>query len=311
MKLTSLLTLSGSALAIGSERGLPERYLYEQPLCDSINTCVDNPGCDGQMFTARTGTISMANYQNSFGCRWEIKGAPGNQIKIKVETGDTFGIENQSSCGYDRLHIRSADGNGYGRLCSARIDSSVPFNGMANYETDGGSKYKSSLFRDWLLLETDHLVVAFDADRQTTGAGFRLSYEIVGDAPQQEIATIEQVGDHFESNLAQFVLNIAEKLPHQQRLTKRLEKLFTKFDSRMLKCLNGDQSGELHYKINSSIFDTNNLNQVKTEWLGFFRHAFNNCDLHIIRENGDFDGTNWPKRISSWFKQLGRDLGRK
>ena len=101
MKLTSLLTLSGSALAIGSERGLPERYLYEQPLCDSINTCVDNPGkddfinfkfnknehylgCDGQMFTARTGTISMANYQNFFGCRWEIKGAPGNQIKVKT-----------------------------------------------------------------------------------------------------------------------------------------------------------------------------------------------------------------------------------
>ena len=26
----------------------------------------------------------MANYQNFFGCRWEIKGAPGNQIKVKT-----------------------------------------------------------------------------------------------------------------------------------------------------------------------------------------------------------------------------------
>lgn len=37
---------------------------------------------------------------------------------MKVEEGESFGVEHQTSCGFDRLHIRSADGKGFGRLCS-------------------------------------------------------------------------------------------------------------------------------------------------------------------------------------------------
>jgi len=309
MKLAAILT--GLAHAIGPERGLPERYLYEKPNCDSIALCADNPGCDGKLFTKTSGTISVSNYQNFFGCRWEVKGGSGSKIKVKVESGSSFGIENQPQCGFDKLHIRSGDDKGYGRLCSSRGDSQMPYNGMAAHETFGGIKYKSSQFHDWLLLDTDHLVIAFDSDQQTTGKGFKVKYEIVGNPATGDEATIEEVGDHLEDNLADYIDAITDKAPHKARLSTRLKKLFNKFDTRMKKCKNGDQSGELHYKVSSTIFEVDQIENVKREWLSFFRTAFNNCDIHIIRVYGDFDATNWPKRISSWFTQLSRDLRRK
>lgn len=116
---------------------------------------------------------------------------------MKVAAGSSFGIENQSSCGYDRLHIRSADNKGYGRLCSSAADATIPYNGMAKYETDGGTKIKSSAFREWLLLDTNHLVIAFDADKQNTGNGFSLEYQIIGD----------QLKDRDKNSKLQFLTN--------------------------------------------------------------------------------------------------------
>lgn len=308
MKGATLFVLTGTALVAGQERGLPERFIYEKPLCESIAMCSQNPGCDGKKLTARKGTISLSDYPAYFGCRWEIKAAAGNKIKIKVEQSpNSFGIENQASCGYDRLHIRSGDDEAYGRLCSTKKDSNAVYNGMSKFETHGGVKIPSYKFRDWLLLDTNDLVVAFDSDQRTNGKGFTLFYEIAGDNVHSQ-GTLENVGDKFESNLHSFIMNITDKAPHQQRLVQRLEKLFAKFDYRMKRCKNGDQSQNLHTHIEDVVFDSNNLKKVKTEWLGFFREAFNKCDLYIIRKYGSFDKTNWPVRISSWFRQLARDL---
>ena len=46
MKLSSLLVLAGQAIGDGgpTERGLPERYIYERPGCSSIAMCVTNEG---------------------------------------------------------------------------------------------------------------------------------------------------------------------------------------------------------------------------------------------------------------------------
>jgi len=51
---------------------------------------------------------------------------------------------------------------------------------MQSYETDGGDKYKSLRFQSWLTLNTNHLVIAFDSDSNSNGAGFKLEYEIIG-----------------------------------------------------------------------------------------------------------------------------------
>lgn len=306
MKLATLLTLSGPVFGIGSERGLPERYIYENPLCESIALCSSNPGCDGKLLTDISGTISVSNYANFFGCRWEIKGGNNSKIKIKVNSGSSFGIENQSSCGFDRLHIRSADNKGYGRLCSSAADSSLPYNGMSKFETDGEIKIKSSAFRDWLLLDTNHLVIAFDSDKQKTGNGFNIEYQIIGE-PLQD--TIETVGDSLEANLHIFLTEVSDKVGHQGRLADHLTRLFTRFDSRMAKCKNGDQSEELHSQISHSVFDINDIEKVENAWMGFFRTAFNNCELPITK-NGDFDTTSWPRRIERWFTKLQKHLTR-
>ena len=106
------------------------------------------------------------------------------------------------------------------------------------------------------------------------------------------------------------MLHKTERAPHQERLSKRLNILFTKFDTKMKKCRNGSQSNTLHSKLSPVTTDTSVAN-VQKEWLNFFRTTFNNCDIPIIRKNENFDNTTWPKRISNWFNRLSRDLGRK
>lgn len=46
-------------------------------------------------------------------------------------------------------------------------------------ETHGGSKIQSSKFRDWLSLDTNHMVVAFDSDQNANGQGFVLQVCII------------------------------------------------------------------------------------------------------------------------------------
>ena len=47
---------------------------------------------------------------------------------------------------------------------------------MSAQKTKGGMKIQSKLFREWLELDTDHLVVGFDSDQDTEGAGFLLRW---------------------------------------------------------------------------------------------------------------------------------------
>ena len=97
-----------------------------------------------------------------------------------VEEGSFFGIEHSPVCGADGLKIHGQeDGEivGFGRLCSSSKVATKPFNGMAAHKTKGGVKIQSKLFRDWIVLDTDHLVVGFDSDQDNEGAGFILSWK--------------------------------------------------------------------------------------------------------------------------------------
>ena len=63
-------------------RGPDERYIYEEPLCSSVSQCSDLDGCDGKIFTGKTGEITLNGYQNHFSCRWEVRGPAGSKIKV-------------------------------------------------------------------------------------------------------------------------------------------------------------------------------------------------------------------------------------
>jgi len=309
MKFATFFLVPYGVMAIGDERGLPERYLYEKPLCSQISDCAGVRGCDAQIFTDEKGSFGLDGYLDRFSCRWEIKGSIGSRIKIMVVTGDSFGIENQPTCGFDRLHIRSADDKGYGRLCSAKKNGELPYNGMQSFETWGGEKLKSKTFHEWLLLDTNHLVVGFDSDQQKNGAGFELKYEIIGkDANAPTIAApLDEVGDELEKGLDDLVTNHVKNEKKKTRLGARVQRLFSRFDLRMQKCRNGDQSEKIH-SITLDGFNTNDLDSVEAEWLSLFSNAFNNCDLPIIRTHGSFENTNWPRRIRSVINQLRKDL---
>jgi len=89
MKIATFLTFFGN-LSHGyvDERGLPERYIYEKPLCKSIADCVGINGCNGTLFTSTSGQFGLNGYKDRFSCRWEIKASPGS--KIKVLFADSF-----------------------------------------------------------------------------------------------------------------------------------------------------------------------------------------------------------------------------
>jgi len=190
MRLTSAFVNLGLALSktteTGPERGGPERYLYERPICESIQQCVGINGCNGKLYTKQKGSISVGAYEEFFNCRWEIRGSPGNQIKVKVLSGESFGIENHKACGYDKIILRSYDDKGYGRLCSSKADAQLPYNGMSPQESDGngGVKIQSSAFRDGVILDTHHLVIGFDADQQVGGIKFSNLAEISQTQPE-------------------------------------------------------------------------------------------------------------------------------
>ena len=228
---------------------------------------------------------------------------------MKVITSN-FGIENHAACGFDKLHIRSYDDKAYGRLCSSKANSKLPFNGMASGETFGGIKLKSKVFREWLLLDTDHLVIGFDSDSEQNFAGFELKYEIIEpEITDPFVGPLELVIDDMEDQLLKYIHEITSLAPHAERLETRLLKMLGKFDNRMRICRNGDQSGIVHTGLPTVIFDPNEIMGVKDAWLVFFKQAFENCDLWIMREaDNNFDDTNWPKRIKSWFINLARDL---
>ena len=96
-----------------------------------------------------------------------------------VEEGSFFGIEHNAACGSDGLKIHGQENEelvGFGRLCSSLTSATKPYNGMAAYKTKGGEKIQSKLFRNWLELDSDHLVIGFDTDQNNEGAGFILRW---------------------------------------------------------------------------------------------------------------------------------------
>lgn len=100
-------------------------------------------------------------------------------IKIIVEEGPFFGIEHNAACGSDGLKIHGQENEelvGFGRLCSSPTSATKPYNGMAAYKTKNGEKIQSKLFRNWLELDSDHLVIGFDTDQNNEGAGFILRW---------------------------------------------------------------------------------------------------------------------------------------
>jgi hypothetical protein len=133
---------------------------------------------------------------------------------VKVKTS-TFGIENQAQCGFDKLHIRSYDDKPYGRLCSSKTNPNFPYNGMTSSETFGGIKLKSKVFREWLLLDTDHLVIAFDSDTAKSFAGFELEYEIIEETTDALVAPLEVI-EKIEDDLTNYIHDITSKAPHAQ-----------------------------------------------------------------------------------------------
>ena len=158
-------------------------------------------------------------------------------------------------------------------------------------------------FQEWMELDTDHLVVAFDSDRLDSGIGFKLLYQISA----HETASASEVREQLNTDLTNLIDLVATKTQHKGRLTTRLTKLFNMFDSRLAKCANGDQSDMTVATLDTTVFSQTNLELVKAEWLSFYRVMLNNCDLHIIRHHGSFDNTSWPRRIANWIDQLGRD----
>lgn len=86
------------SLSVNEDRGIPERYLYDTPKCASIQDCAGQNGkkllkykyifkniligCDGMVYTAATGTISVSNYGSDFSCRWEIQAPAGTKIEV-------------------------------------------------------------------------------------------------------------------------------------------------------------------------------------------------------------------------------------
>jgi len=173
---------------------------------------------------------------------------------------------------------------------------------MAAQETFNGNKIQSKLFREWLTLDTAHLVIAFDSDRQQNEAGFQLEYRM--DLPPAAIASV--VRDDLLDDLKNLVTVVSTKPNHANRLTARLDKFFLKFTSRMQACKNGDQL------VNSvPVLDTfvqGDYNQIENVWLSFFGMMFDDCDIFIISKHGNFANTSWPRRIGRWMDNLVKHL---
>ena len=126
---------------------------------------------------------------------------------------------------------------------------------MADWETFNEVKMRSASFRQWLELPTSHLVVAFDTDRMTQGAGFKISYEITGAG---ESAPANKVAEELNTGLDGLIENFASKDNHKNRLEKRLRTLFQKYDSRMVKC---GQTDAQVAKFDSAIFSTGKVHK--------------------------------------------------
>jgi len=162
----------------------PLRYVYQFPVCDSVEQCVDeeNPRCDGETFVNESGSISHRGYEDYFNCRWEIKAQDGNHVGLKFY--EDFDLEWHSACGFDRVHIRCLDdpafdskgGKPISRLCGPKNregDTSVAYDALKIMP-------KKSFFKESTSTNCNHVLIEFNTDQDTQGlsdyTGFTLGY---------------------------------------------------------------------------------------------------------------------------------------
>lgn len=162
----------------------PLRYVYQFPICDSVEQCVneENPRCDGETFKNESGSISHRAYEDYFNCRWEIKAEDGNHVGLKFY--DDFDLEWQTTCGFDRVHIRCLDdpafdskgGKPISRLCGPKNregDSSIAYDALKIMP-------KKSFFKESTSTNCKHVLIEFNTDQDTQGqsdyTGFTLGY---------------------------------------------------------------------------------------------------------------------------------------
>lgn len=160
----------------------PLRYVYQFPICDSVEQCVneDNPRCDGEVFENESGSISHRAYGDKFNCRWEIIAQPGNHVGLKFY--NDFDLEWQSQCGFDRVHIRCLDdpnfdekgGKPISRLCGPKDRSKT-------YAFDALKIMpKNSFFKESTSTKCKHVLIEMNTDQDTGGisdhSGFTLGY---------------------------------------------------------------------------------------------------------------------------------------
>ena len=223
----------GMVSVIAGQR-FTDRYIQDNIVCPDVKTCQGDQGgmkCKGRYMTSPKGRIRLQSktklYGSNFHCRWEIKAPKGLKIRIKITQGhNKFGIEHHKTCGFDKLHVQSIDGERYGRLCSTKLDAGLTYNGLSAYQTYNQVKIPSKEWQDWITLPTDHLVIAFDSDRlQESNRGFRLVYDTVGDyfVPNEVREEIKSLKSD-ENDLLNRIFSPADKF--YKRLEKRIDDHF-------------------------------------------------------------------------------------
>lgn len=160
----------------------PLRYVYQFPICESVDECVndDNPRCDGEVFYGGTGSISHRGYADYFNCRWEIQADEGYTVGLKFF--NDFDLEFHNKCGFDRVHIRCLDdpsfeakgGKPISRLCG-------PLNKNNDWAYDALKVMpKKSFFKESTDTNCKRILIEFNTDQDTQGTtestGFTLGY---------------------------------------------------------------------------------------------------------------------------------------
>lgn len=158
-----------------------DRFIYQYPMCDSIEQCVaDHDQCDGQVFTSKTGEISHRGYSDFFNCQWQIHAPEGKTVGLKFY--NDFDLEYHKQCGWDRVHIRCLDdpafdakgGKPISRLCG-------PLNTDNTWAYDALKMMpKKSFFKESTDTGCQRVLIEFNTDQDTQGqterTGFTLGF---------------------------------------------------------------------------------------------------------------------------------------
>lgn len=187
------------------------RYVYDHPLCDSIEECVakDEKRCDGRTITEEKGDLSHRRYADRFSCRWEIVAPHGKKIGLKFWSD--FDLEYDDDCSFDRLHLRCMDEDKIGNRADYQAPNGAPLSRFCGPKSPYNFKNAYDAIWPWLVdrkangelnaekyppawrlqqkkryfqtsssTDCKHLVIALDTDQDTSGlttkSGFTVSW---------------------------------------------------------------------------------------------------------------------------------------